>query len=287
MATDWIKMRVNLADDGRVVALACKLGAHSAHVVGALHWLWSKADQHTVDGKLHGYRPDYIDKHVGIPGFTQALSELTKAGKPRPWVNISDDFVSICEFGRHNGTTAKERATDARRKSTKRRENVRQPTGHLADTQRTFGGPRTRKEQEEKRTTTTVVVDVLSRLSIENLRDHANATPERLAWIEREADSKANPQAWAAQCIRKGWEVPPLTPEVKRSVERAAKEQQRHEAMAAFERMTSEEKRVVFDAMYQRFPNLVGKRIDQPGVRAAVADTVIERASEIEQGAAS
>ena len=94
-------------------------------------------------------------------------------------------------------------------------------------------------------------------------------------------------QAWAAQCIRKGWEVPPLTPEVKRSVERAAKEQRRHEAMAAFERMTSEEKRVVFDAMYQRFPNLVGKRIDQPGVRAAVADTVIERASEIEQGAAA
>lgn len=280
MATDWIKMRVNLADDGRVVALACKLGAHSAHVVGALHWLWSKADQHTVDGKLHGYTPEYIDKQVGIPGFTQALSELTKAGKPRPWVNISDDAVSICDFSAHNGASAKKRASTALRASKFR-------NAHRNATSVTNRAPRTRKEQEEKRTTTTVVVDVLSRLSIENLRDHANATPERLAWIEREADSKANPQAWAAQCIRKGWEVPPLTPEVKRSVERAAKEQRRHEAMAAFERMTSEEKRVVFDAMYQRFPNLVGKRIDQPGVRAAVADTVIERASEIEQGAAA
>ncbi|MDX2017621.1 MAG: hypothetical protein SFY95_08300 [Planctomycetota bacterium] len=54
--------------------------------------------------------------------------------------------------------------------------------------------------------------DVFSRLGIDpSLRGHANATPERLAWIEREAPAKRNPGGWAAQCIRAGWDVPAPT----------------------------------------------------------------------------
>jgi uncharacterized protein YdaU (DUF1376 family) len=146
-----------------------------------------------------------------------------------------------------------------------------------------------RAGQSREKTTTTgvVVVDVFSRLGIENLRGHVNATPARVAWIEREADGKRSPQSWAAQCIRDGWAVPSPNPADVAASEKAVKQARRQEALARFEAMTSDQKRVVLDEVYQRFPNLVGKRIGQPGVRGAVATIVSDQISETEQGAAA
>jgi hypothetical protein len=117
---NWIKVRTNLVRDGRVVSLAIKLKSHPVFVCGALTWLWSCADEQTTDGKLHGYTPDYIDFQVNIPGFTMALTELTKDGKPSPWVIVTPEYVAVCEFGKHNGATAKQRAQSASRMSRKR-----------------------------------------------------------------------------------------------------------------------------------------------------------------------
>lgn len=117
---NWIKVRTNLVRDGRVVFLAIKLKSHPVFICGALCWLWSCADEQTTDGKLHGYTPDYIDFQVNIPGFTMALTELTKDGKPSPWVIVTPEYVGVCEFAKHNGKTAKKRAQAATRASRKR-----------------------------------------------------------------------------------------------------------------------------------------------------------------------
>ena len=55
MAGDWIKMRTNLWDDPRVSSLADATRTGEATVIGGLYWLWSTADQHSVDGRLDGY----------------------------------------------------------------------------------------------------------------------------------------------------------------------------------------------------------------------------------------
>jgi hypothetical protein len=52
------------------------------------------------------------------------------------------------------------------------------------------------------------VVDVFSRFGIESLRGHRNATPKLMAYVASKAPSKKNPSGWAADYIRKGYEVP-------------------------------------------------------------------------------
>lgn len=54
--------------------------------------------------------------------------------------------------------------------------------------------------------------DVFDRLGIPNYRGHPNATPERLAWIEREAPTKTSPGGFAAAAIRDGYAVPDPPP---------------------------------------------------------------------------
>lgn len=95
---------------------------------------------------------------------------------------------------------------------------------------------RTTKEQpeEEQPQQGDVVVDSFSRWGIESLRGDPNATPERIAWIDREAATKANPSAWAAACIRQGWAVPPPTPaDADDHERRRAQREQRVEAWRA------------------------------------------------------
>lgn len=117
MAGDWIKMRTNLDTDPRTYAVSRATGAHPAHVVGALHWLWSQADKHTSTGKLWGLSSEQVDKEVGIDGFCKALTELSREGKPRPWLEIGDGFVAVLRFGEHNTDSAKRRALGAVRAS--------------------------------------------------------------------------------------------------------------------------------------------------------------------------
>lgn len=97
-----------------------------------------------------------------------------------------------------------------------------------------------------------VVVDSFSRLGIESLRGHANATPERIAWIAREAPSKANPSAWAAACIREAWEIPPPSEADVRAAARA----ERARLFAAFEALPDAERAEVLAEVERRLPNL-------------------------------
>lgn len=112
MAGDWIKMRVDLADDPHVIAIAAQLQVHETHVVGMLHKAWSWADKHAKNGHAKNVTLSWIDRFIGVTGFGQAMQE---AG----WL-VVEDGITFPDFDRHNGESAKKRADDTDRKRKER-----------------------------------------------------------------------------------------------------------------------------------------------------------------------
>lgn len=103
MTTAWIKMRVDLWDDPRIVATAAALGEPRSRVIGSCYRLWALADTYTVDGRLIGYSAAALDAAVELPGFSIALAKVG-------WLHLHADAVEIPRFADHNGASAKKRA---------------------------------------------------------------------------------------------------------------------------------------------------------------------------------
>ena len=146
MAGDWIKVRPCLRKEPEVRLIAAALGLSTRHVVGALIDLWGLADVHAVpreagqmsqlerdkcpkksgtnvpsdpgtdglrEGFLATYTADEVDNETGTPGLAVALQSVG-------WLRIYPDGVAIPGFDAHNGSSAKQRACDAKRKSGQR-----------------------------------------------------------------------------------------------------------------------------------------------------------------------
>lgn len=116
------------------------------------------------------------------------------------------------------------------------------------------------------------VMDIFSRLGIEHLRDDPRATPDRLAWIEREAPTKKMPGAWAASCIREGWSVPEPSPADSAATCKAM----RDHALANFDAMPELTRRGLLATARQQFPNLCNLEEDHPAMRGAVAKVILQ-----------
>lgn len=162
MADEWIKMRRSLWEDGRVDAIIERLSSLSffmsaerpqnvrtmsgarAQVVGALYRLWSLADQYAQpDGALLHTTKASVDVKVGIEGFCDAL--------PKDWMEERDGVLYLPNYQEHNGSTAKRRATDAKRKRGQRDEapqNVRKTSAiRPQSVRKTSASMRTRGEE--------------------------------------------------------------------------------------------------------------------------------------------
>jgi hypothetical protein len=150
----WIKMRKDLVHDPSVVLLSGRLGLDPRLVVGVLHQLWSWADTHTETGIVR-CPTGWLDGFVGIPGWSVAMRD---AG----WLQIEAGRKSMVtltfpRFERHNGATAKKRATDARRAAAYRQKGV---TNVASERDERHGGSVTNvrndrdleKRREEKKT---------------------------------------------------------------------------------------------------------------------------------------
>lgn len=108
MAGEWIKVRTNLWDDPRITQLCDLTDQGEATVIGGLYWLWATADEHTETGHMPGLSIAAIDRKTGVKGLGQAL--LTVG-----WIADTDGGVTIMRFDEHNGTSAKNRASTAKR----------------------------------------------------------------------------------------------------------------------------------------------------------------------------
>lgn len=108
MAGDWIKMRVDLADDPAVIGIAATTALDEDTVVGKLHRLWAWADQQTIDGNAVSVTKSWVDRYLRADGFAEAM---TAAG----WLETDSRGIHFPRFERHNGESGKRRALTAKR----------------------------------------------------------------------------------------------------------------------------------------------------------------------------
>lgn len=116
MAGDWIKMRGNLWDDPRVSRICDLTGSKESTVIGGLYWLWNSADQHTENGLMVGLTLGAIDRKSGVKGLSAALVTVG-------WLREEPDGARIINFEDHNGSSAKRRSEDAKRKANVRKDS--------------------------------------------------------------------------------------------------------------------------------------------------------------------
>lgn len=90
--------------------MAAALRIDQDAVVGKLVRLWVWADQNSVDGAGMPITEAFIDRLTNKKGFAKAM-------RARNWLSGDDGALMFANFNRHNGNTAKARATENRRKA--------------------------------------------------------------------------------------------------------------------------------------------------------------------------
>lgn len=113
MAGNWIKVEHATPDKPEVDGMAVHLKLDHDAVVGKLLRFWIWADQQTIDGKSFAVTHSFIDRLTNCSGFALALVQVG-------WLNDRNGRLSLPNFDRHNGQTAKARALTTDRVKRKR-----------------------------------------------------------------------------------------------------------------------------------------------------------------------
>ena len=124
MAGDWIKMRTELGADPDVIEMAAMLNLDEFGVVGRLHAVWSWLDSHSESGTNVRIVSAYLDRLTACPGFSDALRAVK-------WLSGKDGNLTFPGYENHNGSTAKRRASESKRKQ-RTRTNVRKQCGQMS-----------------------------------------------------------------------------------------------------------------------------------------------------------
>lgn len=147
MAGDWIKIRHALPRSGNVVRIMSACDADKLRTLGGLVSALLLFDEQTDCGHLSGYTLKAFDELIGLPGLGAALCD-PKVG----WMEQNEDGLTLLEWDKHNGSSAKRRANDAFRKSLTRAENASgncpQDVRKMSAEKKTKCGPEKRREEK-------------------------------------------------------------------------------------------------------------------------------------------
>lgn len=108
MASNWIKVEHASPDKPEVVQLAEILSIDQDAAFGKCIRIWMWADQQSVDGNALSVTKAFLDRLVFCNGFADALVQVG-------WLSAGDQTLSIPNFERHNGQSAKKRAQSGKR----------------------------------------------------------------------------------------------------------------------------------------------------------------------------
>jgi hypothetical protein len=108
MAGYWIKFDTSTSDKPEVWFIAEQLSIDPDAVVGKLLRVWAWFDDHTEKGNAPSVTKALLDRRVGVSGFCAAM---IAAG----WMVEDGGVLSVPNFDRHNGKTAKSRCLTAKR----------------------------------------------------------------------------------------------------------------------------------------------------------------------------
>lgn len=208
----WIKLEKDLLTDPRFVAAAMTLEARfqlstqpesdddslmEAYnvtplpavtlLIGSLARLWMIADTHIGQDDILALNANQVDKLIGIDGFCEIL--------PNDWLEVLDgNRVKLPNYHRHNGTTAKERSSNAERQARFRalhRDGNKQQRNAVTlpdlDLDKTYTKTKKKVEREPRAARSALAT---------RLPDDFGLTPERRAVAEAE---KADPEREFAQ----------------------------------------------------------------------------------------
>jgi hypothetical protein len=118
LAGDWIKVQHTTADKPEVMQIAKALDVEPEQVCGHLLRVWAWADQQSLDGHAINVTERDIDRVARHAGFATAMREVG-------WLVGMNGTLSLPNFDRHNGETAKKRALASDRKRKEREEESR------------------------------------------------------------------------------------------------------------------------------------------------------------------
>lgn len=125
----WIKFESTTHDKQEVWQIASTLGIDPDAVVGKLLRVWVWFDMQTKDGNAASVTKSLLDRCVGVTGFCDSMISVG-------WMNESDGVISLPNFDRHNGQTAKNRALGAIRAQKSRSRNASTVTPSLPEKRR-------------------------------------------------------------------------------------------------------------------------------------------------------
>lgn len=142
MAGEWIKFEASTPEKREVFSITVAMGWDDPDLtVGKLLKVWRWFDQQTVDGNAPSVTAALLDKIIGTPGFAQAMCDVG-------WL-VSDAYgLSLPNFERHNGKTAKDRALTAKRVANHKSNAGTNAKGNAASVSGAL--PKEEKRREEK-----------------------------------------------------------------------------------------------------------------------------------------
>jgi len=139
MAGEWLKFEANTPEKPEVFSITAAMGWDDPDLtVGKLLKVWRWFDQQTIDGNAPSVTLALLDRISGVTGFAKCMCD---AG----WLTQNDIGLSLPNFDRHNGKTAKDRAQTAKR-AAKHRSNAESNGDSV-----TSALPREEKRREEKK----------------------------------------------------------------------------------------------------------------------------------------
>lgn len=157
MAGDWIKWCKGLASRREVVVLASRLGRDRHEIAGRLMVLWEWCDDNVTESDADGVSLDvslilgdkaaaFVDALLGLPGMAESL-----ASPDVRWIEFrSGGRCVFPNLARHNGTSAKTRAYEARKKA-KQRQSSQDASPDLSRKDGDISGTREEKRRIEKK----------------------------------------------------------------------------------------------------------------------------------------
>lgn len=112
MAGEWIKLEATTLDKPEVLRIARILKIDRDAALGKVVRLWSWFDANSVDGVVDGVVDADVDRMCFCPGFASACVAVG-------WLVVDEasERITLPNFERHNGETAKQRALKNRRQA--------------------------------------------------------------------------------------------------------------------------------------------------------------------------
>jgi hypothetical protein len=188
----WLKFEITTHDKPEVWQIAQQLNLDPDAVVGKLLRIWAWFDQQTTDGNAPSVTRALLDRYTGVTGF---VSAMIAAG----WMTEADGVISLPNFERHNGQTAKTRAQTAKRVEKSRKSNA--PCNARTVTPSVTPALPDKRREEKNDKSLSLSEGTTIQLLTPDVIERLNGGPLKTPW----GDPWPVPE-WVSQIIRpRGW----------------------------------------------------------------------------------